>query len=288
MIGRLLSWGMETAAWNMAIDEAVLTGYINGSSPMTLRFYGWTPPALSFGCFQNPPTVQERAFYREKKVDWVKRPSGGRAVLHHDELTYSLVTGERDGFHGSVLTDYLRIAHGFMKGFSLLGLQVEMAEDPGRSKSPPSPACFASQSWYEITYGGRKLVGSAQLRRAHALLQHGSIPFTFDAGFLLELLGKRGGRPSPMDVAQLQQSIIGLQEALEFYPERSQIISVLQKGLGEELGVEWQEMPLTAEEVNLAKRLAGDKYANPAWNETRGLKGWENKGRNKVMEVESL
>ncbi|NLW56120.1 MAG: lipoate--protein ligase family protein [Firmicutes bacterium] len=286
MIGRLLPWMRGSAAWNMAVDEAVLVSYSMGKSPMTLRFYGWTPSALSFGCFQNPPSVQKRAFYREKGIAWVKRPSGGRAVFHHDELTYSLVTGARDGFHGPVLTDYQRIAHGLKKGFSLLGLQVELAEAPQRSVSLPSSACFASRSWYELTCSGRKLVGSAQVRRAHSLLQHGSIPFTFDAGVLLNLL--EDSSPSPIEIAELQQSIIGLEEALGFYPERQTIISVLQRGLSDELGVEWQEMPLTAEEVKIAQRLAREKYANPAWNETRGLRSWENGVKNKEMEVESV
>ncbi len=285
MTGRLLPWTMGNAAWNMAVDEAVLISYSMGKSPPTLRFYGWAPPALSFGCFQDPPSVQKRAVYREKGIDWVKRPSGGRAVFHHDELTYSFVTGARDGFHGPVLADYQRIAHGLKKGFSLLGLQVELAETPTSSSRLPSSACFASRSWYELTCGGRKLVGSAQVRRAHALLQHGSIPFTFDAGVLLNLLEESS--PSPAAIAKLQQRIIGLQEALGFYPERQTVISALQQGLGDELGIEWQEMPLTAEEVELAQRLAREKYAHPAWNETRGVRSWENRLNLTEMEGES-
>ena len=231
MIGRLLPWAKGSAAWNMAVDEAVLISYSMGKSPLIVLH--WAPPALSFGCFQNPPSVQKRAIYREKGIAWVKRPSGGRAVFHQDELTYSLVTGARDGFDGPVRTDYQRIAYGLKKGFRLLGLQVELAEAPQRSSRLPSSACFAFRSWSELTCGGRKLVGSAQVRRAHALLQHGSIPFTFDAGVLLKLLEESS--PSPLAIAKLQQSIIGLEEALGFYPDGPTVIAALQKGLGDEL-----------------------------------------------------
>jgi lipoate-protein ligase A len=191
----------------------------------------------------------------------VKRPTGGRAVFHADEITYSLITGERNDFFGPVLADYLRIGMGLKKGFELLGLPVQMSEKNRQQKVSHSQICFASQSWYEITCHGRKLVGSAQLRRERSLLQHGSILVTFDAKLLLELT-EEGERPkSPLLADRLQQRVIGLKEALGYYPDKFRVISVLLKGLEEKLGIEWKEMPLTPDEVKLAKRLECEKYS---------------------------
>lgn len=272
MIGRLLPWTAGTAAWNMAVDEAILTGHQEGTSPLTLRFYGWDPPALSFGCFQNPLTKAERTLVRGKQVDYVKRPTGGRAVFHDDEITYSLIAGEKEGFTGPVLADYLRIAKGLKRGFELLGLQVQLAEGT-KQREAHSRACFASPSWYEITSAGKKLVGSAQLRRGGSLLQHGSILITFDPLIFLELMGGTRREDYTAVGKRLQQSIIGLQEILGYYPKKSEVISSLVEGLGSSLGVSWRKLPLTAKEISLAQKLETEKYSNPLWNEKRGMKG---------------
>ncbi len=272
MIGRLLPWMVGTAAWNMAVDEAILTGHLKGNSPLTLRFYGWDPPALSFGCFQKPLAKEGRTIARDKKVDYVKRPTGGRAVFHNDEITYALVAGEREGFTGPVLADYLRIAKGLKKGFELLGLRVQLAEGSSRQRETHSRVCFASPSWYEITLAGRKLVGSAQLRRGGSLLQHGSTLITFDPLIYLELMGGTRRENSSVLAERLQQSVIGLQEVLGYYPEKRKVVSSLAEGLGESLGVSWRIMPLTSEEIILARKLELEKYLNPLWNEKRGTK----------------
>ena len=286
MIGRLLPWSAGTAAWNMAVDEALLISYLKGVSPLTLRFYGWAPPALSLGYLQQPLSAARQSRCREAGVVWVKRPTGGRAVFHQHELTYALVTGERHGFTGPVLADYQRIGLGFKRGFARLGLAVELAADTRRSKSPLSQACFANSSWYEITYQGRKLVGSAQLRRGKALLQHGSILLTFDPWFWREVWAD-GSTAAPGDSGDLQQAVIGLAEALNHPPERSVVISVLQQGLSEVLGVTWQEGVLSAEELALATRLQKEKYTNFDWNNRRGRNDGALAGASGVMEEEA-
>ena len=117
MIGRFLPWTAGTAAWNMAVDEALLTTYIQGTAPVTLRFYGWDPPALSLGYLQKPLSTARQARCRQAGVEWVRRPTGGRAVFHQHEITYALVTGGarrvlRFGF-GGLPEDWVRLAARF-------------------------------------------------------------------------------------------------------------------------------------------------------------------------------
>lgn len=284
MIGRLLPWSTGTAAWNMALDEALLLSYQQGKAPLTLRFYGWAPPAVSLGCFQHPLTEEQQRRCHQAGVDWVKRPTGGRAVLHENELTYALVAGEQHGFTGPVLADYQKIALGLKRGFALLGLVVELAPGTRQTKGLPSQACFAASSWYEITYQGRKMVGSAQLRRGKALLQHGSILLTFDPCLWREVWGEA---PAAGRNEALEQKVIGLREALGGLPARSMVISALQQGLSAELGVQWQEGSLSAEEIALASQLFKEKYTNPDWNNRRGRKGLSGEGRSAALAEEA-
>lgn len=272
MNGRFLPWVTGTAAWNMAVDEALLLTYLQGSSPMTLRFYGWDPPALSLGYLQQPLSAARQARCQQAGVEWVRRPTGGRAVFHQHEITYALVTGEQDGFSGSVLADYRKIGLGLQRGFALLGLPVEMASGSLRGRGGLSQACFAASSWYELTYQGRKMVGSAQLRRGKALLQHGSILLTFDPWFWLEVW-REEPRLDPAGGAALHEKVIGLQEALGGLPDRSAVIAALRQGLSEELGVDWEEGSLTAEELRLVALLQKEKYSNAEWNNRRGRTG---------------
>ena len=286
MIGRLLPWTAGTAAWNMAVDEALLTAYQQGTAPVTLRFYGWVPPALSLGYLQKPLSSARQARCRQAGVDWVRRPTGGRAVFHQHEITYALVTGEQDGFSGSVLADYKKIGLGLQRGFALLGLPVEMVSGLRRGKGTLSEACFAAPSWYELTYQGKKLVGSAQLRRGKALLQHGSILLTYDPWFWQEVWAEEP-QPDAEKSAALQEKVIGLEEALGASPDRLAVISALRQGLSEVLGISWEEGSLTVEERRLAARLQREKYSNAAWNNRRGRRAAAGDGSNPVMKEEA-
>lgn len=286
MIGRFLPWTAGTAAWNMAVDEALLTTYLQGTAPVTLRFYGWDPPALSLGYLQKPLSTARQARCRQAGVEWVRRPTGGRAVFHQHEITYALVTGEQDGFSGSVLADYQRIGLGLQRGFALLGLPVDMVSGLRRGKSRLSEACFAAPSWYELTYQGKKMVGSAQLRRGKALLQHGSILLTYDPWFWQEVWGEEP-RSAPAGRVALQEKVIGLEEALGARPDRLAVISALRQGLSEVLGISWEEGSLTAEEQRLAARLQREKYSNAAWNNRRGRSATTGCGSNPAMKEEA-
>lgn len=183
--------------------------------------------------------------------------------MHEDEITYCLVAGEREGFSGSILPDYLKIADGFKEGFRLLGIKVEVA--PGERKNPRfSAACFSAVSWYEIVAGGKKLVGSAQRREKTAFMQHGSILLSFHPENLWAVLGRKA---DPRQVDALRQQVTSLEEIMGYRPNENEVIRALVEGLSRVLGISWEPGVLTPDEKKLAHSIKENKYANAGWNE---------------------
>ena len=166
----------------MAVDEAILEHIHRGESLPTLRLYAWQPPCLSLG-YAQPVADVDLPRLRERGWDLVRRPTGGRAILHTDELTYSVAAPADDPrTAGTVLESYNRIARALLRALQELGLPVEIeAQAPVPAmQGQANPVCFEVPSSYEITAGGRKLVGSAQARKREGVLQHGSLPLTGD------------------------------------------------------------------------------------------------------------
>ncbi len=183
---KYLDSGPGRGADNMAEDERLLGEAARGGVPTVLRFYTWAPPAVSLGRFQDAARAVDPAACARFGFDIVRRITGGRAVLHDRELTYSVLSPHHDGlFPNDVLGTYKVIAAGLLAGLRNLGVPAEMAYRPDRSreaakKERADAACFSSPSWYEITARGRKIVGSAQRRVPGAFLQHGSILIDYD------------------------------------------------------------------------------------------------------------
>jgi lipoate-protein ligase A len=167
-------------AWNMAVDEALMESVAAGESLPALRFYQWSPPCLSLG--RRQPLVgvdQERL--RADGYDVVRRETGGWAILHTDELTYSVTLSPTDPrADGPILDAYRKLSQGLVAGLALLGVQAEMKPASASGTHNLSAACFEVPSAYEITAGGRKLIGSAQARPNGRVLQHGTLPLYGD------------------------------------------------------------------------------------------------------------
>lgn len=188
---RVLIDGSADGPTNMAYDEALLDACAAGEAGPTLRLYRWRPACLSLGRFQRSADIDSERC-AATGVDMVRRPSGGRALLHDDEATYALVAPADHPLVGgtSLIGSYRRISAALLAGLRLLGVPAEAA--PARSERnalPASAACFSTPASYELLVGGRKLVGSAQARRDTALLQHGAIPLAPHADRLAALLG---------------------------------------------------------------------------------------------------
>lgn len=170
-----LSWSVlrdprSSGAWNMARDEALARTLQDGEA--VLRLYGWDRPTISFG--RNEPTRDRYSPAEGARLGYtfVRRPTGGRAVLHDDELTYSVILPARSA--GGVRNAYHRINRALAAALSQLGALVRLAEGSGAAPLDAGP-CFQSPAPGEVTVDGRKLVGSAQAKIGRALLQHGSV-----------------------------------------------------------------------------------------------------------------
>ena len=194
MIWKLIDTGANTAARNMAIDEDLLARTQAGDKTPVLRFYTWAPPAVSLGRFQKIGTAVNADSCKRLGFDIVRRVTGGRAVLHHRELTYSIVARtDNPLFPPTVHGAYKVIAAGLLAGLRNLGIDAEMVSRGGRhaalvNKNSKDPACFSSPSWYEIVVDGKKIIGSAQRRLSNAFLQHGSILIDYDPALEAEVI----------------------------------------------------------------------------------------------------
>lgn len=259
-------------AMNMAVDEAILQLHSEGKVPPTVRFYTWNPATLSIGYFQKAAKEINLEALRERGLGFVRRPTGGRAVLHDQELTYSVVVSESHPKMPSSVTEaYKVISMGLLHGFQRLGLRAEMVslateEEKEKYSSPGSSACFDSPSWYELVVEGKKVAGSAQTRQKGVILQHGSILLEMDVELLFSLLNfpservkqrmMESFRQKAVTINEVSPRPIGLQEAVEAF----------RNGFASGLEVELVPGELTPEESTLAEELVRTRYAVDEWN----------------------
>lgn len=249
--------GPARGSWNMAVDETLMRGAT--SRGPALRFYRWTPPCLSFGRNQRARERYDLAGAPER-IDAVRRPTGGRAVYHHRELTYS-VTGPVDQW-GSLRRSYERINRGLKRGLERLGVPAGLASPAGRAPGPSSRACFRDPLPGEVVAGGRKLVGSAQWRSGGALLQHGSI-LLGDDQCLAESLLVESGRKGP-SMEEPEAGAASLSEFLRPLPSLEEIIAALARALSEELELDLRRRKLSEAERSMAGELEA-RYRDDAW-----------------------
>lgn len=261
---RFLNTGFSSPAWNMAVDEAIMMAHAEGRVPPTVRFYGWTPAALSIGYFQQVHRDVDVERIRELGLGLVRRATGGRAVLHDAELTYSVVVSERH-MPRSVVESYQVLSLGLMEGFRQLGLKAEWATPSGKGgEMSGSAACFDSPSWYELVVEGRKISGSAQLRKRGVILQHGSILLDLDVELLFQLLR------FPTERHRQHMKQLFVQRAVAINQLSSRTVTweearlAFHQGFAQALGAEGQEGELSAYETELARQLAA-KYADHNW-----------------------
>lgn len=175
MTWRFLNTGFNTGRFNMEYDEALATQLRNGTGVPTLRVYGWNPPAISIGFNQSIDDFDGTKL-QQAGIDIVRRPTGGRAILHAHELTYSVVVRLDDRGPRAI---YRFVNEGLLHGLRYLGVNAQLTDANDDFRTPYRDAssipCFSSSAKSEIQFDGRKLVGSAQRRFGTVVLQHGSI-----------------------------------------------------------------------------------------------------------------
>lgn len=260
----------RSGAANMALDQALAEACAAGESAPTLRFYRWHPPAVSLGRHQPISDIDAEAV-AARGYEIVRRPTGGRAILHTDELTYSVAApADEPRVLGSVMDAYLRLSNALLLGLRELGLEADKAAGSVRAGPDVSAACFEVPSAYEITARGRKLIGSAQSRRAGYVLQHGSLPLVGDIGRLVDVLALQ-----PDEAERLRAELVAragtLTEALDL-PEDApalrfeHVAQALCRGFTATLNLDFKPGQPSPTELRRAAILIREQFGNPDWN----------------------
>jgi lipoate-protein ligase A len=263
---RLILSPVADGAANMAMDEAILESVTAGTAPPTLRLYAWQPACLSIGYAQPVGEVDE-ARLRSQGWGLVRRPTGGRAILHIDELTYAVVAPSSNRhLEGGVLASYRHLSQGLIAGLQNLGLEPEVRDaDPVSEEQRVDPVCFEVPSAYEITVAGRKLIGSAQLRRQGGVLQHGSMPLTGDIGRICLALSFPDEATRLARIDRLRSRACTIEGLLGHEVEWGEAAGALRLGFCEALGLWFEESEISEAEARRAAELVPERYAHPSW-----------------------
>jgi len=256
---QVLDTGIENASFNMALDEVLMERSLQGVLKAPLfRFYGWDKPSISIGRYQSIQKDIRVDNCQRAQIPLVRRPTGGRAVFHDDEMTYSVtIPPNHPWAQNSLMQTFSMISHILVEGMINIGLEVDFEKQAHGIKSYPHQAsCFASTTPYEVTLQGIKIIGSAQYRHQGAILQQGSIlisvnPFISDYFTTRDILHK-----GIKDIVNIDVNYESL---------KSGIINSLQSHSEKPLG----NFKLTPETLESAQNLARTKYSSDEWTFSR-------------------
>ncbi len=258
---RVIETPPARGAWNMAVDEAILEASARGDVPPTLRLYSWEPACLSLG-YAQPLEDADTARLQANGWEMVRRPTGGRAILHTDELTYSVCGPVAHPIlAGDILTSYRRLSEAILEALNLLGLSVQALPKELAPKGPQTdPVCFEVPSNYEITANGKKLVGSAQARRRDGVLQHGTLPLFGDLTRITQVLHFEDEARRETAAARLLERATTVENVLEQTVTWNQAAEAFKAAFAKVLGLSLQPASLTDEEIARAEELDVTKY----------------------------
>ena len=262
---RVIRHAAAPGPYNMAVDEAIAQAVAARLVPPTLRFYAWDPPCVSLGRNQ-PVKGVGLARIAERGYGIVRRPTGGRAILHTDEMTYSMIASpEHPLMRGYVLDSYLRISHGLVAGLRRMGIAAEEAPGTNRAGPDVSAACFEVPSAYEIVAHGKKILGSAQARRSTSVLQHGSLPLEGDLTRVVDCLAFDDEAARQALRASLRDHAATVYELTRRHVSQDEAIDAMMAGMADALQIPLVAGDLTEEELAWSAELLRDRYANEDW-----------------------
>lgn len=263
----ILSQSGDNGAWNMALDEAILKSAAEKKSLPTLRLYNWQPATLSLGFAQSSRDVNIERL-REQNWGLVRRPTGGRAILHADELTYSVTAPIDDPLlAGNLLESYRKISRALLAALAYLNVDAvgEKVYANGVSSGTINPICFETPSNYEITADGKKLIGSAQARKYNGLLQHGALPISGDITRITDVLRYESEAERIRAAEKLSARATTLERLLGTAPDWQTVADAVLKGFSDAFVVSFTESQPSQEELDDAIRLEIGKYDTPEW-----------------------
>lgn len=249
---RLLLTGGNTAFVNMAVDRAILVAHSKGKIPPTVRFYSWIPPAISIGYFQSLTEEVDIEACTELGVDYVRRITGGGAVFHEKELTYSIVISETHPLiPKNILQSYARICSALIRGLQQLGIYGTYA--------PIN----------DIVVDGKKISGNAQTRKINTVLQHGTILLDVNVEKMFSLLKVPNEKIKDKIITDVKQRVTSIHHVLGTLPRFDTVTAAMKKGFEDEFHITLVEGPLTNEEVKLARRFEKEYFSSFKWNHRR-------------------
>jgi len=269
---RLICDEVAVGSWNMAVDEAILEAVIVGEVSPTLRLYAWEPPCLSLGYAQPISDISIKAL-EDRNWDLVRRPTGGRAILHADELTYSICSTIDDPLlAGGVLGSYKTLAKWLLNALRLLGIEGEVIdkkllrelEEQLNNAANQNPVCFEVPSSYEMIVRGKKIIGSAQVRRKGGVLQHGSLPLKGDLTRIIQVLNLPRIDPTEVLLRLLERAIT-VEQVLGRIISWNGAAQAFSSAFHQTFDLDLQNAELTSSEQNRAKELVKEKYTNYQW-----------------------
>ncbi|MEK7633535.1 MAG: biotin/lipoate A/B protein ligase family protein [Patescibacteria group bacterium] len=245
---RLLTTGFKSAYENMAIDESVLL-HAQKSHQATLRFYGWQPAAISIGYFQSLKEEVDLDECQKQQVDYIRRVTGGGAVFHQAEVTYSLIAPVDGQFiPQDIISSYKKICQGIIEGLKNLGIESQFVP------------------LNDITSSGKKISGNAQTRKKNVLLQHGTVLLDVDVEKMFSLLKVPQEKMRDKLIKDVKQRVIGVRGLLGKKIEFESCQEALIKGFKKALKLEYEKTPLTASELAMVQELKDNKYTRSEWN----------------------
>lgn len=269
---RFIDSGDCSPEFNMALDEALLDWHSEHKIPPTIRFYGWNPPTLSIGYFQKVDKEIDLDAVKKYGLGFVRRPTGGRGVLHDKELTYSVIVSEDHPEMPHTVTEAYRvISEGVLQGFRLLGLDAYFAvpktdAEKAGLKDPRSAVCFDAPSWYELVVEGRKVAGSAQTRQKGVILQHGSILLDIDEDKLFDVFKYPNDRVKERLQRNFKNKAVAI-NALRAEPVTiDEAKKAFKEGFEKGLNIKLEPYTLSDEEILYVEEIVKKRYANPDWN----------------------
>jgi len=252
---------------NMALDEAILEAVRQDQVPPTLRFYSWKPPCLSLGYAQSVADADVSAI-EEMGWELVRRPTGGKAILHTDEITYSIAApADHPLFMNGVLPSYKRISLALMDGLKRMGLDPELNDAEPQAPESGNPVCFQNPGAFEITVAGKKLVGSAQVRRSGGVLQHGSLPLQGDLSRICLALKYSDDRERKHAMEGVGQHAITVEQILEKPVSWNDAAKHLGQGFEESLDLEFSQSDPTEHETTRSREIFEDRYSQAKWTQ---------------------
>ena len=264
--------GPCSPSFNMAMDEALLDWHSEGLIPPVIRFYEWNPATLSIGYFQSVEKEIDMEAVKRLGLGFVRRPTGGRGVLHEHELTYSvIVTESYPSMPATVTEAYRVISEGLLLGFQNLGLEAYFSvpntdEQRENLKKPKSAVCFDAPSWYELVVEGKKVAGSAQTRQKGVILQHGAILLDLDEDKLIETFKFSSDALRNRVRNSLSQKAVSINKIISKPITIEECKTAFKNGFADALDIELVEYKLTQDQLDYVKELETTRYANDEWN----------------------